>query len=202
MGKPSMDDYVDVAERIREFRDKHPQGSLQGEVVRWPTEEFPFIAYRAEAYRDPEDPRPGIGWAYENFPGQTNFTRNSELQNAETSAWGRAIVASLAADTKRGIASKQEVQRTSGEPEAQARQGEGRAKPPAPTDDDPVAPGGPFRGRRFSEIVKTEEGRNWLAAAYENPDVPQAVREAAAEWLLRVEPEELVKSELDAEVVA
>jgi len=53
--------------------------------------------------------------AYEQWPGRTPYTRDSELQNAETSAWGRAIVAVLAADTKRGIASQEEVRNRSAE---------------------------------------------------------------------------------------
>ena len=57
----------------------------------------------------PDDPRPGHGTAWEPVPGPTKFTRDSEIQNAETAAWGRAIVAVLAADTKK-IASRQEVQ--------------------------------------------------------------------------------------------
>lgn len=103
-------DYIDVAARIVEFRTKHPEGSFQQvsldfkEVAgKW------YVIYTAAAYRAPDDERPGIGTAWEPVPGKTNFTRDSELQNAETAAWGRAIVASLAADTKRGIASAQEV---------------------------------------------------------------------------------------------
>lgn len=102
-------DYVDVAERITFFREKHAEGSLAAEVVRWPEDGFPFIVVRAKAYRSPDDPRPGVGWAMERWPGGTPYTRDSELQNAETSAWGRAIVAVLAADTKRGIASADEI---------------------------------------------------------------------------------------------
>jgi len=103
-------DYIDVAARIVEFRTKHPEGSFQQvsldfkEVAgKW------YVIYTAAAYRTPDDERPGIGTAWEPVPGKTNFTRDSELQNAETAAWGRAIVASLAADTKRGVASAQEV---------------------------------------------------------------------------------------------
>ncbi len=107
-----MADYVDVAERIGEFRAKHPEGSLQSRVLRWPEEGFPFIVVEARAYRSPDDTRPGVGLAQENFPGRTPYTHDSELQNAETSAWGRAIVAALAADTRKGIASRQEVART------------------------------------------------------------------------------------------
>jgi len=121
MADRDLSDYIDVAERLREFRDKHPEGSLQpsepwrlvqaqgtdktGELV-----QQTFLVYSAAAYRTPDDPRPGIGLAWEIFPGRTPYTRGSELMNAETSAWGRAIVAALAADTKRGIASAQEVE--------------------------------------------------------------------------------------------
>jgi hypothetical protein len=107
MGMPA--DYVDVAERIREFREKHPEGSLQ--QIAWGVQEVNgkhFIHYTAAAYRTPDDARPGIGTAWEPFPGPTNFTRDSELMNAETSAWGRAIIAAGAADAKR-VASANEV---------------------------------------------------------------------------------------------
>jgi len=103
-------DYIDVATRIVDFRTKHPEGSLQ--QVRYEVLEVggrTFLAFTAAAYRTPDDERPGIGTAWEPIPGPTPFTRDSELQNAETAAWGRAIVAALAADTKHGIASSEEV---------------------------------------------------------------------------------------------
>ncbi len=107
-------DYIDVAARIVDFRSKHPDGSLQPADLAEPFRIVEiggqqFVVVVAAAYRSPDDPRPGIGMAYEAYPGKTNFTRGSELQNAETSAWGRAIVAALAGDTKRGIASADEV---------------------------------------------------------------------------------------------
>ncbi len=123
----NMNDYVDVAARIREFRDKHPEGSLQpaDPLNPWTVLDIggqTFIAYAAAAYRTPDDPRPGIGVAYEPVPGKTQFTKDSELQNAETSAWGRAIVAVLASETKK-IASAEEVRN---------RDADRNAPPPAP----------------------------------------------------------------------
>lgn len=108
--KFSMDDYIDVAERIAEFRAKHPEGSLQQVALDFREVNGTWwVIYTAAAYRSPDDQRPGHGTAWEPVPGKTPYTKDSELQNAETAAWGRAIVAVLAADTKRGIASAQEV---------------------------------------------------------------------------------------------
>jgi len=107
-GKP--EGYIDVAERIAEFREKYPNGSLQQQSVEF-VRDFAnknWVVYTAAAYRTPDDPRPGIGTAWEPVPGPTSFTRDSEVQNAETAAWGRALVATLAVDAKE-IASKQEV---------------------------------------------------------------------------------------------
>jgi hypothetical protein len=132
-----MSDYNTVAERIVEFREKYPEGSLQ--QVKYELLEVPvygrvkvtvdgeqveqvqqtgmrvYIAFTAAAYRHPDDKLPGTGTAWEPIPGPTSFTRDSEMQNVETAAWGRAIVAALAADTKKGIASKDEVAARKGE---------------------------------------------------------------------------------------
>ena len=103
-------DYIDVATRIVEFREKYPEGSLQQHDLQFiDFAGTSWVVYTAAAYRTPDDVRPGVGTAWEPVPGKTNFTRDSELQNAETAAWGRAIVAALAADTRKGIASAEEL---------------------------------------------------------------------------------------------
>jgi hypothetical protein len=104
---------VDVAERLRTFLDRYPDGSLQPADPAHPVEllrigEDVWLVFTAAAYRTPDDPRPGMGTAWEAYPGRTPYTRGSELQNAETSAWGRAI-ASLGVATRRGIATAQDV---------------------------------------------------------------------------------------------
>jgi hypothetical protein len=114
MPSPDLSDYVTVAQRIAQFRTLHPTGSLRPmnpdrpfSVLRiGDTEQIVVVA---AAYRTPDDPLPGVGMAAEPFPGRTPYTRGSELMNAETSAWGRAIVAALAADTSLAIASADEV---------------------------------------------------------------------------------------------
>ena len=113
----NMDGYVDVAERITEFSEKYPEGSLQSDLT--PIEKDGVLTgwlCRAYAYRTAADERPGIGHAVEPVPGKTPYTRDSEAMNAETSAWGRAIIA-LGFRTKK-IASRQE---------AEARQSSGAA---------------------------------------------------------------------------
>lgn len=107
-------DYIDVATRIVEFRDKFPEGSLQQVSLEFVVVNGKdWVVYTAAAYRTPDDPRPGIGTAWEPIPGPTSFTKDSEVQNAETAAWGRAMVAALAVDTRKGIASSEEVRNRS-----------------------------------------------------------------------------------------
>jgi len=104
-----MDDYVDVAERLKKFKEAYPHGSLQQVSLQFI--DFAgksWVVYTAAAYRTPDDLTPGHGTAWEPVPGTSSFKRDSEVMNAETSAWGRAIVAVLASDTKR-IASKNEI---------------------------------------------------------------------------------------------
>ena len=115
-------DYIDVATRIVEFREKFPTGSLQQHDLKFVVVNGKdWVVYTAAAYRTPDDVRPGIGTAWEPIPGPTSFTRDSEVQNAETAAWGRAMVAALAVDTKKGIASSEEVRnRAEKSPEAPA----------------------------------------------------------------------------------
>lgn len=105
-------DYVDVATRIRDFKAEYPTGSLQQVRLEFHTiGDQQFVLYVAACFRTPDDQRPGIGSAWEPIPGKTPYTRDSEVMVAETSAWGRAIVAATGADTKNSgaVASLDEV---------------------------------------------------------------------------------------------
>ncbi len=117
MSGPNLESYVEVNERIAAFYAKFPNGSLQSE---WEMREIggePFVVVTAWAYRDPYDPRPGQGTAWEPFPGRTPYTKGSELMVGETSAWGRAIAA-LGFKVNRSVASADEIRA------AQARRAE------------------------------------------------------------------------------
>lgn len=130
-------DYVEVNERIVKFYEKYPDGSLQSEVIEH-TESR--VAVKAYAYRTADDARPGIGHSWLNIPGSTPYTRGSELENAETSAWGRALAA-LGFEVKRGIASREEVENKQagvaqeGERLPRKQQGDG-STPPASSKSD------------------------------------------------------------------
>lgn len=107
---PGLADYIEVKDRIAQFKERFPNGSLQTdppdirEVLG-----HTWIVIRAYAYRDPEDTRPGIGHAWEHVPGKTPYTMGSELMVCETSAWGRALAA-IGIAVSKSIASRDEVQ--------------------------------------------------------------------------------------------
>ena len=106
----NMDGYVQVVDRIKLFYAKYPEGSLQmGTPTFIDLEGKKWALGRAYAYRTPDDQRPGVGTAIEPIPGTTNFTRGSEIQNLETSAWGRAI-GSLGIGIDASITTLDEVQ--------------------------------------------------------------------------------------------
>ena len=98
-------DYIQVNERLIAFREKYPEGCVQAEIIEFSETRVTMIA---RAYRTPEDVRPGIGHSSLGIPGATPYTRGSELENCETSAWGRALAA-LGFEVKRAIASAEEV---------------------------------------------------------------------------------------------
>lgn len=104
----NLDDYVDVAERIQLFYAKYPDGRLvtvSHELYH--VGERTFVWCHAHAYRTPDDETPCSGTAWEPIPGPTPYTKDSELMNAETAAWGRAIIAAGIPSKK--IASQDEV---------------------------------------------------------------------------------------------
>lgn len=103
-------EYVTVAERIQQFYADHPEGKLEvverdlvkdGDYTSWVVWARAYPDYRIrDWYSD--------GVAEERRPGLTPFTRNSELQNAETAAKGRAI-AFLGYATHAGVATAEEI---------------------------------------------------------------------------------------------
>lgn len=121
----NLDGYVTVNERMIAFFDRYPTGSIQTR----PAEimligDRTFIRTIAEVYRTPDDERPGIGEAWEVFPGKTPYTRDSEAMNASTSAIGRGILAVGVGFSEKGVASADEVRVAEARRSPEAVQGE------------------------------------------------------------------------------
>ena len=113
--------YKTVDERIEEAKGQYPEGRFTTELLDLGPFSDRFVAVKARFYRTADDPTPAEGVAWEPVPGKTPYTKDSELMNAETSAWGRALVAALAVDTKKGIASANEVRNRQVEAESSVR---------------------------------------------------------------------------------
>ena len=104
----AREDYIEVSERIQQFIEKYPQGSLQSEWEYVQRDGEQWLVVKSWAYRTADDQRPGIGHAWEPIPGRTPYTKGSELQNGETSSWGRALAA-IGIAVHKGIASANEI---------------------------------------------------------------------------------------------
>lgn len=128
-GNFNLGDYKEVADRIPEFYERYPDGRIAAigkpEVVAVGNKTF--IGVTVGVWRTPDDPQPCIASAWEPFPGATTFTKDSEMMNAETSAWGRALVAAGILAKGEKIASRNEVRNRREE-----NKGAG-AVPPTPT---------------------------------------------------------------------
>ena len=105
----ALDNYVPVAERIEKFYEKYPEGRICTHIVEHDSESG-FILMRAEVFRSSDDAQPtATGHAFE-VRGESYVNKTSYVENAETSSVGRAL-ALLGFEVKRGIASREEVEK-------------------------------------------------------------------------------------------
>jgi hypothetical protein len=105
-----FEDYVPVAERLEKFYERFPDGRITTQIVEHNLESG-FVLMRAEVYRSPDDASAAAtGHAFE-VRGESYVNKTSYVENAETSAVGRAL-AMLGFEVKRGIASREELQKT------------------------------------------------------------------------------------------
>lgn len=108
-GNP-IQDYVTVAERIEKFYERYPEGRLITHIVEHDAERG-FILMRAEVYRSPDDAMPSAtGHAYE-LKSEGYVQRTSYIEVCETSCIGRAL-AMAGFEVKRGIASREEMEKS------------------------------------------------------------------------------------------
>lgn len=145
-GRRGLEDYVPVAERLELFRADHPDWALITEVV---VDDGRRIMIRATVITA-DGMRLAVGHA-EEIRGEGMVNKTNPVENAETSAWGRAL-ANLGYEVKRGIASREEMARAQ---DRQASQGGGRAK----QDGDRPAPQGQLLAQAAARAgFKAEKG--------------------------------------------
>ena len=125
-----MDNYVDVATRLKMAFDRWPELRIQEtqrEVIEMPDKAC-FIRCVVTIWRSPDDPLPVIASACEVYPGRTPYTKMSENEVGYTSAIGRAI-AMMGIGANKSIASRDEIQA------AQSRQTSTHLAPVVPLHD-------------------------------------------------------------------
>lgn len=103
-----LDGYITVDERVKEFQAEYPEGRIYVKVK----VESGRVLAEAEVTRWPGDINSAWGHGSCLFPGETPYTYGSEVENAETSAIGRALFF-LGFSKGKAIASAQEVKQNS-----------------------------------------------------------------------------------------
>lgn len=112
----ALRDYNEVSQRVEGFNERYPNGRIVTDIVELTDSR---VTVRAAVFKDkpssvPQEPD-GVGHSYLAIPGSTNFTRGSELENAETSAVGRALAFIGFYAKGESLASKQEIAAKGGE---------------------------------------------------------------------------------------
>ena len=104
-----MDNYVTVAERIEKFYARYPEGRIITSILEHDAERG-FILMRADIYRSPDDAQPAAtGHAFE-YRDSGFVQKTSYIEVCETSSVGRAL-ALCGFEVKRGIASREEMEK-------------------------------------------------------------------------------------------
>jgi hypothetical protein len=122
----NTDSYVPVVERLEKFYAAYPDGRVLTTIVEH-DREAGFILMRAEVYRSADDAQPAAtGHAFE-VRNEGIVQKTSYVEVCETSSVGRAL-ALLGFEVKRGIASREEIEK----PLRMAADGATQASEPSP----------------------------------------------------------------------
>jgi len=84
----SIEDYEPVASRLARFWERHPEGRV---ITKLLTFEGDRVIVQADIYVDREDDRPVATDFAEELRGSSNVNKTSHIENAATSAIGRAL---------------------------------------------------------------------------------------------------------------
>lgn len=126
----TLDDYVEVADRIRAWHERHPEGRIESDIVSMSDK---LVVTKSRVFRtaDPSERPAGEGYSTLGIPGKTPYTKDSELENCETSSVGRALV--MAGVPAKRIASTNEIRSKRGDNDPDTTSHEFAPKPAAAT---------------------------------------------------------------------
>jgi hypothetical protein len=108
--KFNLDEYITVSERVEKFYEKYPEGRIITNVIEL-NHETGFVLIQAMVYRASTDTQPSATGHASETRGDSYINKNSFVENCETGAVGRAL-ALLGFEVKRGIASREELEKT------------------------------------------------------------------------------------------
>lgn len=161
----NLDEYVTVHERVERFYAKYPQGRITTTILEH-NAETGFVLMRAEVYRDGDDALPAAtGHAYE-LRSSGHVQQGSYVEVCETSSVGRAL-ALLGFEVKRGIASREEMQKA-------ARKQPPERAPAPPEEPAPARPARPAQPAAPAQAVPRQP-------AAPPPDLDAQILQAAGE---------------------
>jgi len=159
-----IQDYITVAERVEKFYERYPEGRIITHIVEHDAERG-FILIRAEVYRNAEDTLPAAtGHAYE-LKSEGYVQRTSYIEVGETSAVGRAL-AMAGFEVKRGIASREEMDKTIRAAAQEATANRDRNRRPAPPQPAPPEPARDVAPKE--SLPATEEQKDEILNLLEN----------------------------------
>jgi len=173
------DEYVTVHERIEKFYEKYPQGRVTTTILEH-SAETGFVLMKAEVFRDADDVLPAAtGHAYE-LRSSGHVQQGSYVEVCETSSVGRAL-ALLGFEVKRGIASREEMEKASRrQTAASAAPAPRRAEKPAAPEPAPP-PATPAPQTPAPAAPATPAAPPPAPAAEDAPDLDAEILQAAGE---------------------